>query len=302
MTLNSYTYDGKTRESPDYDGNRAIACVQLGTYGHWGEWHSYLVSKQPKAESLDRIMTMALNSFKKTQVMVRIAEKRSENRGIGFFHDMIGNEDHDATMDRAMTQYNCWNRMKEYMFGGEEEPASQLNHFKSDESVQILYDDIKKYNVSWMMNANQFSSTNEQLDQFKGFKDRRNKAVQMMGYDYFIESATIKRNDKSIDISITIGNDGVAPFYYPWNISFGILKCNTTNCDILVEKESSLTIDFIHPKQKKEMKYQFTDLTTDQMKTENVIGLRVHSGVGSFVLFSNKNQRENDGWFILQNK
>ena len=62
---------------------------ELGTYGHWGEYHMTYVNKTLQAtdETKKKILKMNLKYFRKTLSLIRKPEKINKNESLGYYHD-----------------------------------------------------------------------------------------------------------------------------------------------------------------------------------------------------------------------
>ncbi|EKE37812.1 hypothetical protein ENUP19_0368G0011 [Entamoeba nuttalli] len=280
-----------------FDGDPRIGFWQLGTYGHWGEWHTTYItdtSKKPTDETLDRIMDMALNNFRVTMCEVRVPETRSQTRGIGFYHDMFGNSDHDVYMDSLINRYNVTDRWKTFSFGGEEDPTQQSTRFESDTKTQKFLNDTVHYHASWVLSNWFFGRTQDWIQTHSEWVERRNKAERLLGYNYYATEGSIIKNSNSIEIKITITNDGVAPFYYHWKIHYGLIDPITF--EVQREEESTNDIYGILPLTNKSFSYTLNKI--DESQSNLTVALRIPSGVNSHLLLSNTQQRE-DGWLLF---
>ncbi|ELP87875.1 hypothetical protein EIN_274520 [Entamoeba invadens IP1] len=283
-----------------YDGDGRIAFWQLGLYGHWGEWHEYYIkdtTKKATSATLDRIMDMHLNNLKRTKCEVRIAEERSELRKIGLYHDMFNNQDDDSYMMSLMITHNMTDRWKTESFGGEDYPAGQSEMFSTDSKLEKYLENVELFHPSFMLSADYFSK--KQTDE--NFNKRRKRAERKMGYNLFLQTSRVEYITDSIQINVNVSNDGVAPFYYDWKVNFGIIqKESNGNVTIIKEEPSSVVISGILPGVTKEWGYTFGGLQNVEqyMKDDIFVALRVPSPVNSFVLFANKEQRD-DGWVVF---
>jgi len=294
-----------------YDGDGRIAFWELGTYGHWGEWHMTYVNKTLRAtdETKEKILNMHLKYFKKTMSLVRIPEEINKNKSIGYYHDSFAGVEDDNHMDKLFNRTNTWDKPLKYGFGGEIDPDLKNDIFGLEEYLKRMEIDFYKYHPTFLINNNVYRHYETLIEKYPNFIENRNRFEKMMGYNYYSKKGEIKieknKNDKNkIDISLTIENKGVAPFYYDWKINFAIIKSdNNGNITIYDERESQLSIKGILPKNSVIWNYNFENVKDDYIDKNNnyMLGLRIPSPIDTYVKLSNKEQRD-DGWFIISEK
>lgn len=289
-----------------FDGDPRIAYLELGTYGHWGEFHTYFVknaTQSAKEETIDRIMDMQLKNFKKTMCEVRYCQNRTMNRGIGFYNDMFTSKDHDVYMKKGLETYDGLDRWKTYSFGGEDCPELQSTLFINDTMLQVYLDSLNYYHASWLTSSKFFEKDEQWIKDNPDWMRRRNYAERKMGYNYFVKKGKISYSRDNIKVTLKLGNKGVAPFYYSWPVHFAIVEIGANNTvDVLREDICDIKdcdMKGILPGEEREWFYEFKDI--DKSLRRKLVGVKIPSGMGLNALLSNDEQRE-DGWMIIQPK
>ena len=105
--------------------------------------------------------------------------------------------------------------------GGELRPELRAN-FATDRSQYVLGDNKQAWNetvdtthVSWLLNHYAFSGAPDSTERFV-----TNVAEQRMGYELWISHVEVKQTAKgALLVNVTLGNAGVAPFYYNLTLS-----------------------------------------------------------------------------------
>jgi hypothetical protein len=72
--------------------------------------------------------------------------------------------------------------------------------------------------ASWLCNKGAFRG------QLRGAaRERALRAVQRMGYELHATHADIQTAPRKLDVSLTVTNTGVAPFYYDWPVELAVV-------------------------------------------------------------------------------
>lgn len=201
-----------------------LAYVELGSLGHWGEWHTKAeegMPTMPDTEIRREYVAAYSDAFKYAKLLMRrpFAEMPS---GWGVFNDMTGHpEDTDEWLD--------WiDNGGEYNETGEEdglkavpgiwESAPVGGEFTSSISMEdMLLGDYRK--TSKLIRDSHMSFIGPQMPDFvdeEGLKEAADKILTNVGYRYRVSSLKIRNglfSDESV-MEITVRNDGVAPIYF----------------------------------------------------------------------------------------
>nr|MBA4167000.1 DUF4832 domain-containing protein [Chitinophagaceae bacterium] len=84
-----------------YDGHPGVCFIDIGTVGHWGEWHTEESNpkeiRMPNLENTHRIIDFYIDNFKKTPLLMLIGWKEgleyAVSRGVGWRADCWGDMD-----------------------------------------------------------------------------------------------------------------------------------------------------------------------------------------------------------------
>jgi hypothetical protein len=231
-----------------YDGDPAIAFIELGLLGFWGEWHTYPYNGVAEPENWfaspaeqDRVISDYLAAFHKTKLLVRypspcdgcsVAGTDNASDPIGYHDDSFALEtDAGSTgfhfMD-LMAQAGATSKWQSEPIGGELYPQLQTCIFDepydcpsieagSDNSIygaNDITESIGQTHVSWLLDQAAFDPgySGEDLSAAQS-------ASETMGYVFQVTSAAAQWNGGSgILIGAKIQDNGVAPFYYNWPV------------------------------------------------------------------------------------
>jgi hypothetical protein len=214
-----------------YDGDPRLGFVGLGLLGTWGEWHNHpnqhwFASKTVQREVLDAFEA----AFKQTKLVARYPAGTNDptyadngRRAVGYHDDSFawatvhtgrtGDAWFFETRLRAADALDKWRTQP---IGGEvrpevwkclfDEPSCAPKGQEFDRCLAVTH-------ASWLCNEGVFRGRIQ-----GAARARAIRAVQRMGYELHIARAEITTAAGAIDVSLTVTNTGVAPFYYDWPV------------------------------------------------------------------------------------
>jgi Domain of unknown function (DUF4832) len=255
-----------------YDGDKRIFIFQAGFTGYWGEWHTYGCDFNSTTSCLppsvnEEVLRWYASSFKKTHVSVRYPEyTRAYQEGFAYF-------DASFTYSTLNGTYNGGNNDEAWWFfwnlaimynvsdfwtfapmGGEVRPENQ-NVFADDyragtknrqdfnACVDVTHATHMGFFHAWQ--ANGYTGINGTELQ------RARAAASRMGYSFEIDTVAVAATSSSsrkVNMDVTIKQTGVAPFYYPLNLTLYSVDANATlstsriNMSALVNRNSTLVV------------------------------------------------------------
>lgn len=233
-----------------YDNDPRLGFITAGLLGTWGEWHTYpreelFASKTVQQEVMDAYES----AFRITPVLLRYPagpqdEQKSANtdRRFGYHDDSFawatlhtGKQEDDWFFMPALKQAGEQAEMKwkSQPIGGEIRPEAWgivFDENPSNPQVQDFQDCVQATHASWLLDSGMFAK-----QQSPNRIQRAIEQVRKMGYEFYIRSATIRlevptdsaSNSGSLKASVEVENRGIAPFYYPWNTEYALIKAET---------------------------------------------------------------------------
>ncbi|MEV6851322.1 DUF4832 domain-containing protein [Actinoplanes sp. NPDC051411] len=229
-----------------YDGDPRIGFINLGIVGLWGEWHTWpfdtdtadgYPNLMPTDTDAAKIIAAYDTAFNKTKLEIRYPDSAggaANTRDIGYHDDSfcyregsplagvtlpqsLGGADY-AQLQRALNQ-GVENKWTTDSMGGEVRPEIQSSAFTSWPGGSGQVDNMKACieleHTTWKINqtSQSYSSSDPNVA----------AAVRLMGYDFTATHAYYPNSASgSATVGVTITNNGVAPFYYPWTVSLGL--------------------------------------------------------------------------------
>lgn len=207
-----------------FEGDGFLAYVELGSLGHWGEWHTYYPAGVPRMPGYDvrkKYVEQYEAAFPYAKLLMRRPFKEMPD-GWGVFNDMTGEEEdttewlewineggeYNATgeVDGIKAVPEVWNTAP---VGGEftsSRPMTDLLKADFEDTMRLIED-------SHMSFIGPKIPDYKREDEIEG---ESKEVLSRVGYRYRISSMELKTPFMSEDTSIKISicNDGVAPLYF----------------------------------------------------------------------------------------
>ena len=214
-----------------YDGDPRVGFITAGLLGTWGEWHCYphsewFASKTVQAEVMDAYAA----AFRKTPILFRYpagehdhAHADNSRRQFGYHDDSFGwatletgRKADDWFFLAAMRKAGpaAQSRWRTAPIGGEIRPELWSCLWKAAGCAegQDFARCVRETHVTWLMD----SSTSRPLAPDE--KERADAAARSLGYELQVVQATAKWAGRRLEVSVTLTNRGVAPFYANWPV------------------------------------------------------------------------------------
>ncbi len=224
-----------------YDGDPRLAYLTMGILGAWGEWHNW-----PRDELFapvavqSEVMTAFQRAFTKTPVLMRYPRGASDpgkaenaSKPFGYHDDSFawatldtGKPQDDWYFMPAMKKAGTLFRWRSQPIGGEIRPEAWGKCFdpKPDRpEIQDFEKCVRTAHATWLMDSGMFS---EDIPRTPERKKRASEMVRLMGYDFYVSKARFQAGAGFLVVTITIKNQGVAPFYAKWPLKMALLDVN----------------------------------------------------------------------------
>ena len=225
-----------------YDGDPRLAFITHGLVGFWGEGHTYPMNGKvsgenpsgenwmPSAANQNTLVDTWGSAFQVTPTLARYPSAETVKHGVGYHDDSFGY----ATMDTAdwhflpkLKEAKADQAWQQHPIGGEIYPGIQECSVRNPGSCMAsgsnggtvdINASIKATHASWLVDNWAFTTTLNGSE-----RERTVQASAETGYDLAV-SRWRMRNGK---VEVQIANNGVAPFYYNWNVE--AVAINTSN-------------------------------------------------------------------------
>lgn len=223
-----------------YNDDPRIAYVELGSLGHWGEWHTIdddtLTIPFPKIGIADLYVQPYINAFTKKHLMMRRPYPLAQQTNMGLFNDAFGNK--ESTVDGfdqwVNNGYTFWltdepmpampNYWTNAPAGGEFSSSETPEFYFEDAHIEETLSQIKLTHPSWL---GPYALNDVPMEG----EIRRNvdKFMTTIGYRFSLISETHEgriKPGRKVHVDMEWTNTGVAPFYETWPLELSLADEN----------------------------------------------------------------------------
>ena len=238
-------YDGEDGKgfAPDYNNPTIISCheqavkalgehfgqdglisyVELGSLGHWGEWHvnySEGIQRIPREAVRDKYILPWTEAFPDARILMRRPFASAEKYGFGLYNDMTGQP------EATQSWFDWINNGGEYDQTGEKnvivpmkdfwKTAPSGGEFTSSLSMEEMLDTNLSGTVEMIREAHTTFLGPKIPDE--NYVDGYKEVLKNMGYRLWISMAELKNTAKGSRLKLIWENSGVAPMYKEWPV------------------------------------------------------------------------------------
>lgn len=205
--------------------------VELGSIGHWGEWHvdhESGITMIPEFSTREKYISPYLKAFPNAKFLLRYPLIDAKQHSMGLYNDLTGDYDETLYWINQMTestweqtglveQADCSDNWKTMPVGGEFAQTHE-NVFFMQSEFDMTLEAIKMSHQSFI--GPKIIIDEEEDNRFSRQMD---ELLRMIGYRYRVSEVKVDFADKdSFDITCSIVNDGIAPIYSSCNIQLEI--------------------------------------------------------------------------------
>jgi len=229
-----------------YNNDPRIAYIQLGSLGHWGEWHTWPAGSGvfPNLSVSDQYVGHYLAYFTDKKIGMRKPFPIANEHNLGLFNDVFGIK--SSTNEWLGWSKNGWAGIGEFVDAGddpaEKQAASAMPDFWKhsfsggefaegnpakwlrDDAIMETLRQTRESHTSWLGPA---APSDVQL----GSELQRNIDAmhKLMGYRFVLEAAKLTGSavpGGELNLSMLWNNKGVAPFYFDWPLELRLVDDN----------------------------------------------------------------------------
>lgn len=209
-----------------YGKDGFFAFIELGSLGHWGEWHVSSELRQLPPENIrNTYVYHYLNAFPGVHLLMRRPFTIARDLNLGLFNDMTGNVEHTngwldwienggvylpGEKDTIVPMSSGW---KLAPMGGEQAP---------DVNNEKMYGTDLETTLQLLRNSHTtFIGPGGPYDVKIGgdLQSGIDQVLSMIGYRIYVHHVEMPLSVKfgeTAQIKFSFSNDGIAPFYYDW--------------------------------------------------------------------------------------
>ncbi len=218
-----------------YGGDDFFCYIELGSLGHWGEWHvkySDGITRLPLEDVREQYITPYIEYFPNAMIMMRRPFNPAAEYNFGLYNDMTG-------LEEDTQEWLDW-----INFGGDYNQTGEVNaltampdawktapiggEFTSDLTMeQLLQDNIDKTAELIAKSHMTFIGPKIPAGDELIYKDGVDTVLSLLGYRLRIERAVITQYPPLINemkVKLRWVNDGYAPIYKDWPVYLYILN------------------------------------------------------------------------------
>jgi hypothetical protein len=209
-----------------YGKDGFFAFVELGSLGHWGEWHTHPeITPLPLEDIRNLYVYHYVEAFPDTYLLMRRPFSIAQKLDLGLYNDMTadltqtsiwldwiknGGEFLSQEVHDLSPMPNGWQKAP---IGGEQAPNmsnEQIYGADLEQTIQLL----KKSHTSFIGPGSPYEVPNGDP-----LQDGIDQVLTIIGYRIYIDHVQMPRwvlYGKNINITFTFSNNGIAPMYYNW--------------------------------------------------------------------------------------
>ena len=234
--------------SPDYENEIFIAChqravealgqqygqdtfisfIELGSLGHWGEWHtdsSAGIKKMPAQQVREQYVQHWVEAFPHARLLMRRPFAEAEQYGLGLYNDMAGDKEDTEEWLAWITEGGVYDQT------GEEHALIAMpdawktapigGEFTSSLDMKQMLETELAGTVSLIRDSHTTFLGPKIAD--SQYADGYDAVLLNMGYRLWISGMELSpRVTGGVEIKLTWQNSGVAPLYEDWPAHFQV--------------------------------------------------------------------------------
>ena len=280
-------HENALRRLSEYcESDNFVSFVELGSLGHWGEWHATDDdghSLMPEPWVCEEYMLQYAGSFKRAKLLMRRSYELAVENGIGFYNDMLGNGKETAFwLDWLKDGGTQSTSGEDLLLVSAEGPGMLVpvgGEFTSSVPMEEIFgsafgDTLAAISDSHMtfLGPKTPDLTDEDLEV------ERNSVLRRMGYRIYISMLQTQYDftDQTVKMDFTWKNAGNAGFFFQWPVMVYIYDGDKE----LVFWES-LELDLRELNGGAEVKTSIKVPFVDQLRDEFYVGIRISDETGA---------------------
>ena len=221
----------------EFGKDNFFAYIELGSIGHWGEWHVKYdagIKRLPSEEICALYVEHYREAFPDTRLLMRRPFYEVKKYGLGVFNDMTGeaesthtwlewireggNYDEPVKPHRIVAADEVWNYGT---IGGE-----FTSRYSWEEMLSENWEETKQLILDSHMSFIGPKCPHEKSEGFQ--REQSERVLPLLGYKIGIGEGKLNYNKltKNWKVSLVWNNKGVAPMYYNWPVYLYLLSDN----------------------------------------------------------------------------
>lgn len=206
----------------DYFDDGFVAYVELGSLGHWGEWHIKSgegLVPMPEESIRDQYAADYLSAFFNAKLLMRRPFNITKQNALGLYNDMAGSEP-DTNEWFGWIQNGGW-------YGTESHALSAMPDFWKDVPAGgeftsgLSMDELLRTNLPRTLELIQRSHMSflGPLTADETFHHGYSEVLKALGYRLRVTQMQLVPIQNGTFLTLTFFNEGTAPFYWNWPLN-----------------------------------------------------------------------------------
>lgn len=214
----------------EYGQDSFVCFVELGSVGHWGEWHVKYdegIKRIPEEEVCRQYILPYMDAFPKAKLLMRRPFAAVSEYGMGVYNDMTGEPEatkewlswiaEGTTYDEAakpLVLPACPGVWEKAPVGGEFTSSLSMEEMLVDKREQTA--ELLKESHMTFIGPKCPIANKEQVQ----FKEETEAVRKQIGYRYGVSEAKVSYDffKEGADLQIYVQNNGTAPMYFDWPV------------------------------------------------------------------------------------
>ncbi|WP_277631418.1 DUF4832 domain-containing protein [Atopococcus tabaci] len=211
-----------------YGNDTFISYIQLGSLGHWGEWHVNVqggVPPLPAEDIRDQYVFPYIEAFPNAKLLMRRPFRIAKAEGLGLYNDMAGHPQSTQQWMEWITQGGVFDQTGEEALaamprawqtapiGGELTsalPMGQMLTTHLERTLQLLRESHASF-----VGPNIPSETG---DTNNDYRNGMTQVLQTLGYRIGVTHMEWTERSNRARVKLTWENHGIAPLYWDWPV------------------------------------------------------------------------------------
>lgn len=200
-----------------------VGYVELGSLGHWGEWHVNLdagIRPLPKEPVREQYVTPWAEAFPRAKLLMRRPFAPAAEYGMGLYNDMAGDAESTGEWMKWIRDGGAFSQtgenqalvsMREFW-----KTAPAGGEFTSSQSMEYLLKDNLTETLELIRASHMTFLGPKTAD--GAYKKGYEAVLENLGYRIWISGAKLKNTKEGIRLELIWENDGAAPMYQDWPV------------------------------------------------------------------------------------